>query len=279
MTELASDTATTQTEIGLSAHSLLAAEEVKVHGEKLEHIPAELYVPPDALVVFLEAFEGPLDLLLYLIRKNNLDILDIPVADVTDQYMKYIELMKDFKLELAGDYLVMAALLATIKSQMLLPRQPDIEEDDPRAELARRLQEYEVFKRASECLDELPRLERDIYVAKVFRPQLSEEKQVANVDLSELISVLAEMLARAKFAREHEFNVEGLSVRARMAEVLERMNETIGFVLFSDLFRLTEGRLGIAVTFLALLELLRGGLLEIVQSEPFAPIYVRNANT
>lgn len=249
--------------------------DAKVLGEKLDKLPEELYIPPGALIVFLEAFQGPLDLLLYLIRKNNLDILNIPVADVTEQYTKYIDLMQTFRLDLAGDYLVMAATLATLKSQMMLPRQPEIEdEEDPRAELARRLLEYEVFKRAAESLDELPRRERDIHVAAVTRPEVEERTVFANVELRELIAALSELMAQAKFYSEQEFPLEGLSVRERMTEVLDRVSEADGYLTFESLFDVTEGKVGVVVTFLALLELLRNSLIGIVQRAQYAPLYV-----
>ena len=247
-----------------------------VRGHALNELPKDLYIPPDALQVFLEAFEGPLDLLLYLIRRQNLDILDIKVAEVTDQYLHYIELMQALKLDLAGEYLLMAAMLAEIKSRLLLPR-PAVEDEeaDPRAELVRRLQEYERIKTAAERLDELPREGRDFFPAQVAAPAAAPERPPPAVDMKELLLALAEVLHRADLSARHAVSLETLSVRARMSEVLARVHEADGFVPFAALFDLTEGRQGVVVTFLALLELLREALLELAQNAPFAPIYVR----
>jgi segregation and condensation protein A len=243
-------------------------------------LPTDLYIPPDALEVFLEAFEGPLDLLLYLIRRQNLDILDIKVAEITRQYMSYIELMSALQLELAGEYLVMAALLAEIKSRMLLPRPTSAEEDeeDPRAQLIRRLQEYEQLKVTSERLDAVPRLERDLWPAYVERPELIRQHLEPEVDLRELLVALSHVLRRADMFQHHAVRLEPLSVRERMTHVLTRVNDSPEeFVPFVGLFSAREGRLGVVVTFLALLELTRERLIDLVQSEPFAPIYVRAA--
>ena len=246
-----------------------------VRGRTLRELPSDLYIPPQALEVFLEAFEGPLDLLLYLIRRQNLDILDIRVAEVTEQYMRYIELMKALKLDLAGEYLLIAAMLAEIKSRLLLPR-PAAEEDeeDPRAELVRRLQEYERVKRAAEQLDELPRLERDLHQASAAPPAVAKRRVLPTVDMKELLLALAEVLHRADLQRHHPVALEELSVRARMSDVLARVNRASGFVPFADLFDLREGRRGVVVTFLALLELVREALLDLTQDGAFAPIYV-----
>jgi len=248
-----------------------------VRGESVRELPTDLYIPPEALEVFLETFEGPLDLLLYLIRRENLDILEIKVADITEQYMAYIEIMHTMQLELAGEYLVMAAMLAEIKSRMLLPRPTghDVEEDDPRAELIRRLQEYEQIKTAAERVDALPRLERDIFLARAARPELTRPRAEPDVDLRELLVALAQVLKRAEMFQHHAVRLEPLSVRERMSNILATINASADFVAFSALFRLDEGRMGVVVTFLALLELLREQLLEIVQSAAFAPIYVR----
>jgi segregation and condensation protein A len=252
-----------------------------VGGETLTELPTDLYIPPDALEVFLEAFEGPLDLLLYLIRRQNLDILDIKVAEITRQYMQYIELMTALQLELAAEYLVMAALLAEIKSRMLLPRaDADLgDEDDPRAQLIRRLQDYERFKLAAERLDELPRLERDVFRGYAERPDLVRERLDPAVDLKELLIALARVLNRAEMFQHHAVKLEPLSVRERMSDVLTRVNDAPEeFVPFVSLFSVHEGRVGVIVTFLALMELIREGLIDLVQQAAFAPIYVRAAS-
>ena len=248
-----------------------------VRGEAYRDLPTDLYIPPEALEVFLETFEGPLDLLLYLIRRENLDILDIKVADITEQYMSYVELMKAMQLELAGEYLVMAAMLAEIKSRMLLPRpvSHDDDEDDPRAELIRRLQEYEQIKSAAESLDELPRLERDVFLVRADRPELVRAHADPEVDLKEILMAFAQVLKRAEMYQRHSVVLEPLSVRERMSDLLQRVSQARDFVPFFELFKLEEGRMGVVVTFLALLELVRESLLELVQNEAFAPIYLR----
>ncbi|WP_312713435.1 segregation and condensation protein A [Stutzerimonas nitrititolerans] len=247
-----------------------------VYGEAFNELPLDLYIPPDALEVFLEAFEGPLDLLLYLIRKQNIDILDIPVAEITRQYMGYVELMKTVRLELAAEYLVMAAMLAEIKSRMLLPRSAEAEEDegDPRAELIRRLQEYERFKAASEDLDELPRVGRDFHIPRLEAPEARARKLLPEVSLEELLLSMAEVLRRADMFESHQVTREALSTRERMSDVLERLKGG-GFVPFVALFSVEEGRLGVVVTFMAVLELIKESLVELVQNELFAPIHVR----
>ncbi|TBU97946.1 segregation and condensation protein A [Stutzerimonas kirkiae] len=247
-----------------------------VYGEALEQLPQDLYIPPDALEVFLDAFEGPLDLLLYLIRKQNIDILDIPVAEITRQYMGYVELMKSARLELAAEYLVMAALLAEIKSRMLLPRSTESEEEehDPRAELIRRLQEYERFKAAAAGIDELPRLGRDLHLPRLEAPHVRVRKLLPEVALEELLLSMAEVLRRADMFESHQITRETLSTRERMSEVLERLKGG-GFVAFASLFTVEEGRLGVVVTFMAVLELIKESLVELVQNEPFAAIHVR----
>ena len=247
-----------------------------VAGKALRELPADLYIPPDALEVFLEAFEGPLDLLLYLIRRQNLDILDIQVSEITEQYLRYIELMEALKLDLAGEYLLMAAMLAEIKSRLLLPQPTqDEEEVDPRAELVRRLQEYEQLKTAAERLDELPRLERDLHLAQAAKPETTQRQAHPAVDLKELLVALAEALRRADLHERHTVQLEELSVRERMSDVLARINEAADFVPFAELFNAREGRRGVVVTFLALLELLREALVDVVQYAPFAPLHVR----
>ena len=249
-----------------------------VDGEAVVELPADLYIPPDALEVFLETFEGPLDLLLYLIRRRNLDILEISVAEITGQYMRYIELMKVLKLELAAEYLVMAATLASIKSRLLLPRRDDDDdEEDPRTVLIRRLQEYEQIKAAAEGMAELPRMEREIFPVRPDRPEPVRKRANPTVDLKEVLVALADVLHRAEMYRHHAVQMEPLSVRERMSDVLTRLSENPEFVAFPDLFRVEEGRRGVVVTFLALTELIREGLIDFVQNEAFAPIYVRAA--
>ena len=245
-----------------------------VQGEPLTKLPEDLYIPPDALEVILEAFEGPLDLLLYLIKRQNLDILDIPIADITRQYMHYIEMMQQLRLELAAEYLVMAAMLAEIKSRMLLPRSvSDEDEEDPRAELVRRLQEYERFKQAAQDLDELPRMDRDLYMADIALPDFEKTKPLPDVDLRELLLAFKDVLVRSDMFSHHHIQREPLSVRERMSIVLSKLPSS-GFVEYTSLFTLAEGRRGLVVTLLAVLELVKESLIELVQSEPFAPIYV-----
>ena len=247
-----------------------------VEGEPLTEMPRDLYIPPDALQVFLEAFEGPLDLLLYLIRRQNLDILDIPLAEITRQYMQYIEVMRELQLELAGEYMLMAATLAEIKSRMLLPRpQSDgAEEDDPRAELVRRLQEYERFKRAAEDMEELSRVDRDTFPASAEVVERRVVKLLPAVTMQEMLVALKDVMSRAEMFAHHHVQRERLSVRQRMSDVLSALRAQ-SFVEFAQLFRAEEGRMGVTVTFSAILELLREGLIEIVQAEQFAPIHVR----
>jgi segregation and condensation protein A len=245
-----------------------------VEGQPIVEMPRDLYIPPQALEVFLEAFEGPLDMLLYLIRRQNLDILDIPIAEITRQYMRYIELMQVLQLELAGEYLLMAATLAEVKSRMLLPRMGT---DDPRAELVRRLQEYERFKRAAEGIDRMPRLERDTWVASA---ELVDRKVVRippQVSLQEMLIAFQDVLARSDMFAHHHVQREPLSVRQRMTDVLSALQAN-AFVDFVRLFSAEEGRRGVTVTFVAILELLREGLIEIVQSEAYAPVHVRLGN-
>lgn len=251
-----------------------------VDGEPVTQLPQDLYIPPYALKVFLEAFEGPLDLLLYLIRRQNLDILDIPIAEITRQYVEYIELMKELQLELAGEYLLMAAMLAEIKSRMLLPRAviEEEEEEDPRAELVRRLQEYERFKKAADDLSELPRLERDVHVATVEAPERKIPTQMPDVTLKELLLAFHDVLKRAEMFSNLHLQREPLSVRQRMSEILVRIKGN-SFASFADLFDAEEGRMGVAVTFIAILELLRETVIEVVQAEAFAPLHVRVAST
>jgi segregation and condensation protein A len=247
-----------------------------VEGEPVTQMPRDLYIPPDALQVFLEAFEGPLDLLLYLIRRQNLDIVDIPIAEITRQYLQYIDLMTEMQLELAGEYLLMAATLAEIKSRMLLPRPQSEgqEEEDPRAELVRRLQEYERFKQAALDIETLPRVDRDTFPASAELAERRVVRLLPEVTLQEMLLALKDVMQRADMFAHHHISRERLSVRQRMSDVLGALASQ-AFVEFTQLFRPQEGRMGVTVTFSAILELLREGLIEIVQSEPFAPIHVR----
>ena len=247
-----------------------------VQGKELTSLPKDLYIPPDALEVILEVFEGPLDLLLYLIRRQNLDILEINVAEITRQYMSYIDLMSTIHLELAAEYLVMAAMLAEIKSRILLPRQvlEEEEEGDPRAELIRRLQEYERFKAAAEDIDEIPRLGRDIHQATAESPDRTQERQFPEVDMREVMSALGDVLRRAEMFESHHIQREKLSTRERMSHVLEVIRDK-QFVPFVSLFKESEGRLGVVGTFLAIMELIKESLVEIVQNESFGPIHVK----
>ena len=247
-----------------------------VMGQAVTELPKDLYIPPQALEVILEAFEGPLDLLLYLIRRQNLDILDIDVSDITEQYMRYVELMDAMQFELAAEYLLMAAMLAEIKSRMLLPRskEEDEEEEDPRANLIRRLQEYERFKKAAEDIDELPRLERDTWVGSAAPPDLERERPLPDVDMRDLLLALSDVLRRADMFESHHVQRESLSTRERMSDVLETLR-TASFMPFVSLFKAEEGRLGVVVTFLAVMELIKESLVEIVQTEAFGPIHVK----
>ena len=247
-----------------------------VHGEAFTQLPQDLYIPPDALEVFLEAFEGPLDLLLYLIRRQNLDVLDIPIAEVTNQYMSYIDMMQDMRFELAAEYLLMAAMLAEIKSRMLLPRPESISEDeeDPRAELIRRLQEYERYKQAAEEIEELPRVGRDVFEASAKGPDLTVVKAQPDVELKELLLAFQDVLRRTDMFASHHIQREVLSVRERMTHVLAALNAE-SFTEFTTLFEYKEGRMGVVVTLLAILELIKESIIEIIQTEPFGPIYVK----
>jgi len=249
-----------------------------VDGKPMSQLPLDLYIPPDALEVILEAFEGPLDLLLYLIRRQNLDILDIRVAEITRQYMEYIDLMSDLQFELAAEYLVMAAVLAEMKSRMLLPQKSEGEEqeDDPRAELIRRLQEYERFKTAAMDINELPRTNRDYWVAAADAPLMNKEKPLPEVQLQEMLVMLAKVLKRAESYSSLHVQLEPLSTRERMSHILEKISKAGDqFVPFIALFDLEEGRTGLIVTFIALMELIKESLIEIVQTDPFSSIHVK----
>jgi segregation and condensation protein A len=249
-----------------------------VQGAPFTRLPHDLYIPPDALKVFLDTFEGPLDLLLYLIKRENLNILDIPILQITQQYMVYVEIMKELHLELAGEYLVMAAMLAEIKSRLLLPRPAElVEEDDPRAELIRRLQEYERYKQAAEDLNAQPQLGRDVFQIILEAPFDKPPSSPPSVSLNELLRAFGEVLARAGMHSHHHVQREPLSVRERMSHVLSSLSGD-KFTEFSSLFSPEEGRRGVVITLLALLELIKESLVELVQTEPFGPIHVRTAN-
>lgn len=251
-----------------------------VQGEPVTRLPHDLYIPPDALEVFLEAFEGPLDLLLYLIRRQNLDILNVPIAEITRQYMEYIEMMKELRLELAAEYLVMAAMLAEIKSRMLLPRpsRNEDEETDPRAELVRRLQEYERYKQAAEDVDSLPRVGREVFTARAEMEGRKVVRLVPEVRMQDLLVAFKEVLQRAAMYSHHQVQLDPLSVHQRMSDVLGNLQDG-GFHEFSTLFAVQEGRRGVVVTFMALLELLKQQLIELVQAEAFARLHVKAAGS
>ena len=246
-----------------------------VQGEHLTELPKDLYIPPVALEVFLDAFEGPLDLLLYLIRKQNLDVLDIPIADITEQYVDYINLMHDLELSLAGEYLLMAAMLAEIKSKMLLPIFEEIEEeDDPRAELVRRLLEYERYRFVSEEIDQMDRVERDIYLSSAETGNYEQPEILPDILLPDLVMAFQEVLKKAEMFSTLHFMKEPLSVRERMAEILESIQGE-EFVKFEELFNHKEGKTGLVVTFLAILELMKELLIEVVQAKEYGIIHIK----
>lgn len=273
------ETTESQSESAQEAHGSAAQEEMPfafIQGKAVTELPKDLYIPPDALEVILEAFEGPLDLLLYLIRRQNIDILEIDVSEITHQYVSYVEVMKAIQFELAAEYLVMAAMLAEIKSRMLLPRSAEIEEEeeDPRAMLIRRLQEYERFKQAAEDIDEMPRQNRDVFIANARGPDRALSRPDPEVEMKELLLALSEVMRRADMFESHHIAKERLSTRERMAQVLDKLGGQ-QFVPFVSLFSLSEGRLGVVVTFLAVMELIKESLVEIVQTEAFGPIHVK----
>lgn len=277
-----------QAEVQVGAHAERQSDLLKesvspstilVNGEALEAVPEDLYIPPEALEVFLDSFQGPLDLLLYLIRKQNIDILNIPIADITAQYMKYVELMRRIRLDLAAEYLVMAAMLAQIKSRMLLPRvdpDADEDEDDPRAALIRQLQLYEQYALAAKEMDELPRLERDLHL---IEPHFMQEKSLEvlpQATINELAIAFRRVMVRAQQNKHIRIKRQTLSMREKMVHILERL--TPGEHLrFEQLFNTEEGREGVVVSFVAILELMRDGLIKIVQADSFAPIHVKVA--
>ena len=251
-----------------------------VDGKPVTQLPLDLYIPPDALEVFLEAFEGPLDLLLYLIKRQNLDILEIQVAGITEQYLEYIELMRDLQMELAAEYLVMAAVLAEIKSRMLLPRQPtedenEDDEHDPRADLIRKLQEYERFKQAAMDIDELERLNRDLFVGAADVPEFDRPRPLPDLHLQEMLIALSSVLKRAEQFTSHRVRLDPLSTRERMSRVLDALRTEVDFIPFPALFQVEEGRAGVIVTFLAVMELIKEGLVDLVQTGSLMPIYLR----
>ncbi|MCY4043599.1 MAG: ScpA family protein [Cellvibrionales bacterium] len=247
-----------------------------VKGEPFSDVPKDLYIPPEALRIFLETFEGPLDLLLYLIKRQNIDILEIDVFTITHQYVQYVEMMDAMNFELAAEYLVMAAMLAEIKSRMLLPRQEADEEDeeDPRAALIRRLQQYERFKQAAMDLDAVPREDRDFFTVKVDPPEIPQEKVYADVSVDELMKAFSDVLKRADMFESHQVEMEKLSTREKMTEVLSQLQGK-KFMPFVALFNEGEGRLGVVVTFLAVMELVKESMIDIVQTESFGPIHVK----
>ena len=247
-----------------------------VDGEAITEVPKDLYIPPDALEIFLEAFEGPLDLLLYLIKRQNINILDIKVAEITDQYMAYVDLMEVGQFELAAEYLVMAAMLAEIKSRLLLPRHVEdgTEEDDPRMQLIRRLQEYERYKKAAEDIDELVRMDRDIHRAAAALPELERISPEPTVELQDILLSLSRVLRRADMFEHHHIQRETLSTREKMSEILLRVTDR-KFVPLASLLVRAEGRSGVIVTLLAIMELMKESLTEIVQSETCGPIHLK----
>lgn len=247
-----------------------------VAGQAYTDMPKDLYIPPDALEVFLEAFEGPLDLLLYLIKRQNIDILEINVADITDQYIAYVELMEASQFELAAEYLVMAAMLAEIKSRILLPRSGEDEEDeeDPRAQLIRRLQEYERYREVAERVDELPRLYRDLFQGSAQSPELERTLPRPELDLQEVMLAFADVLRRGDLNESHHIQRESLSTRERMSQILLRISSE-HFTPMISLLMKDEGKLGVVITFLAIMELIKESLVELAQSEPFGPIHIK----
>lgn len=250
---------------------------IKVRGEVVDDLPLDLYIPPDALRVFLDTFQGPLDLLLYLIKKQNIDILDIPIKTITIQYVQYVELMQELQLELAAEYLVMAAMLAEIKSRLLLPCVPTLDEnevDDPRAELIRRLQIYECFKKAAQDLEGLQQVDRDIFIASAIAPPLEMTIAQPQVPMQDLLDAFVGVMTRARLFADHRVEKQILSIRERMTKILECIN-AVEFIPFTSLFTIEEGRMGVVVTFIAILELIRQTIIEIVQNEPYGQIYVK----
>ena len=267
---------TVDTQGRVSLQENVAFSAILVKGETIEKLPKDLYVPPDALAVYLDMFQGPLDFLLYLIKRNDMDILDIQVAEITEQYMRYICAMDANQFELAGEYLVMAAMLMEIKSRMLLPKQEDDieEEEDPRAELVRRLQEYEQFQQAACKIDQLPREGRDTFSVHVLPPDVEKVKIYPDVELKEITLALMSVIDRNMLFGDHVVMREVLSTRERMVAVLNRLRGS-GFVPFLSFLIRNEGRMGVVVTFLALMELVKEALVELVQNEEYGSIHVK----
>lgn len=260
-----------------SIQSAEPSDIIKIQGEILHELPVDLYIPPDALRVFLETFQGPLDLLLYLIKKQNINILDIPIKAITIQYMQYVELMQQLHLELAAEYLLMAAMLAEIKSRLLLPKPPSESLDeggDPRAELIRRLQQYERYKKAAEEFDDLKQVDRDIFIAHAVAPPMQKLAAQSYASMQDLLDAFVGVMTRARLFADHKVERQLLSIRERMLKILETINET-DFIPFTSLFTVEEGRMGVVVTFIAILELIRESIIEIVQAEAYGPIYVK----
>jgi len=254
---------------------------IKVHGAVMSELPQDLYIPPDALRIFLETFQGPLDLLLYLIKKQNIDILDIPIKQITIQYMRYVEVMQQLHLELAAEYLLMAAMLAEIKSRLLLPRpisDDEQEVDDPRAELIRRLQQYECIKKAAEDLDALKQVDRDVFLASAVTPPMTTVVTHPDVPMQDLLDAFVGVVTRARLFADHKVEKQVLSIRERMLKILDLISAD-EFVPFTHFFEVEEGRMGVVVTFIAILELIRQSVLDIVQNEPYAPIYIKAKKT
>ncbi|MBH0027005.1 segregation/condensation protein A [Pseudoalteromonas sp. SWN29] len=247
-----------------------------LHGKAVVDKPEDLYIPPDALEIILETFEGPLDLLLYLIKKHKLNVLELSIFSITEQYVSYVEMMTEFQLELAGEYLVMAALLAQIKSRLLLPVHEELEEEeDPRAELIKRLQEYELFKQAAENLDDIPRVGRDIFIAHAAMPISEDTSQnLPELELKDLMLALSDVMARAKTFEHHQITAEVLSTRERMSQILQQLSQAKTAVVFNKLFTPSEGRSGVVVSFIAMLELIKEGLVTCLQVSPESLIYV-----
>jgi len=248
-----------------------------VDGEPYQSLPEDLYIPPDSLKVFLETFEGPLDLLLYLIKKQNVDIFDIPIAQITQQYVAYIDMISDFRFELASEYLVMAALLAEIKSRMLLPKEDTTEEgeeEDPRAYLIRKLMEYDLIKKAAEEIDRLPRNERDTFIIEPDCSEIDVKKRLPEIDFKELMLAFQHVLQHAEQVTHHHITRETLSIRERMSIILEKLKE-FDYLVFSELFNKDEGRQGVVVSFIAILELCKEGYLDISQSHDQSELQVR----
>ncbi len=252
---------------------------ILVRGEVVNELPLDLYIPPDALRVFLETFQGPLDLLLYLIRKQNIDILDIPIKAITMQYVQYVELMQELHLELAAEYLVMAAMLAEIKSRLLLPKMPSENEEeveDPRAELIRRLQLYECYKKAADDLEALKQVDRDIFLASAIAPPMSVTTPQPHVPMQDLLDAFVGVMTRARLFADHKVERQLLSIRERMTKILDVVTAE-AFISFGKLFTVEEGRMGVVVTFIAILELIRQSVIEIVQNEPYGMIHIKKA--